>query len=282
MKRGVLLLFAVLYLSVGQVVSASIDVAILTGHTDKHHSWELMSGCVQSVVQSYDAMQSEIILYSDESTFSPDFAKYDVVVVNLNETQWSDSTRRNFEEYVERGGGVVIIHEADNAFADWAEYNQMIGLGGWGGRTKSAGAYYYFQDGEFVRDTITDFKSGHHGRRVTIDIEVRAPKHPIMKGLPLVWQHHNDELYSYMRGPAENMEVLATAYSDPATGGSGREEPVLFTVRYGKGRIFHTVLGHTATGFTQAIDNIGFQTTLLRGVEWAATGKVKCGREEVE
>jgi type 1 glutamine amidotransferase len=82
--------------------------------------------------------------------------------------------------------------------------------------------------------------------------------------------HAADELYSKMRGPGENMTVLATAFSDPANRGTGHDEPMLMTLSFGKGRIFHTTMGHDP----EAMSCVGFITTLLRGTEWAATGKV--------
>ena len=82
--------------------------------------------------------------------------------------------------------------------------------------------------------------------------------------------HAEDELYDRLRGPAENLTVLATAYSDPSTRGTGKHEPILMTVQYGRGRVFHTTLGH----HTLAMQCAGFITTLQRGAEWAATGKV--------
>src|SRR5690606_5323718 len=82
--------------------------------------------------------------------------------------------------------------------------------------------------------------------------------------------HAKDELYDKLRGPGENMTILATAYSDPKTGGSGRHEPMIFTIDYGQGRVFHTPMGHD----TEAMECVGFMTTLQRGTEWAATGEV--------
>jgi type 1 glutamine amidotransferase len=102
-------------------------------------------------------------------------------------------------------------------------------------------------------------------------MEARNPDHPILKGLPKVWMHHTDELYAALRGPgAGNMTVLATAHSDPANKGTGRDEPQLMVLNFGKGRVFHTTLGHDVA----ALSCVGFAATLQRGAEWAATGKV--------
>jgi len=87
--------------------------------------------------------------------------------------------------------------------------------------------------------------------------------------------HKSDELYGNLRGPAKNIQVLATAFSTKETGGTGKEEPVLFTIAYGKGRIFQTVMGHATAELTESLEDVGFQVTLCRGTEWAATGKVK-------
>ncbi|HXK05894.1 MAG TPA: ThuA domain-containing protein [Verrucomicrobiae bacterium] len=98
----------------------------------------------------------------------------------------------------------------------------------------------------------------------------RQPRHPILAGLPPVWMHASDELYDTLRGPAEELEVLATAWSDPAHAGTGNHEPALFTVRFERGRVFHTTLGHDPA----AMRCLGFIATFQRGAEWAATGRV--------
>ena len=101
-------------------------------------------------------------------------------------------------------------------------------------------------------------------------------KHPITKGLPDNWLHAKDEMYDKMRGPANIKDLLYSGQSDASTGGSGREEPLVFTVDYGKARIFHIMLGHCGPTLEDnpAMQCAGFQTLLLRGAEWAATGKV--------
>jgi type 1 glutamine amidotransferase len=82
--------------------------------------------------------------------------------------------------------------------------------------------------------------------------------------------HVGDELYANMRGPGENMTVLSTALSETSNRGTGHEEPILMVIAYGKGRIFHTVMGHDLA----ALNCVGFIATYQRGTEWAATGKV--------
>jgi type 1 glutamine amidotransferase len=102
----------------------------------------------------------------------------------------------------------------------------------------------------------------------------RAPEHPIMRGLPAKWMHAKDELYDRLRGPAKNVNVLASAMSAKETNGSGEEEPLLMTLTYGKGRIFHTALGHNNGPDILAQKCVGFIATFQRGAEWAATGQV--------
>ena len=208
------------------------------------------------------------------STFHPDFNSYDVVVLDYDGDSWTKETQKSFEQYVNNGGGVVVVHAANNSFPEWKEYNLMTGLGGWGNRNEKSGPYLRWEDGKAVKD-YSPGPGGMHGDKTQFIVETRDPSHPIMKGLPLKWMHASDELYGKLRGPAENVNVLATGWSDPKTNGSGNHEPVLFTINYGKGRIFHTVLGHVGKeGDLIAYKSALFIYTLQRGTEWAASGKV--------
>lgn len=207
-----------------------------------------------------------------DPNFKPDFSKYDLVICNFgwNAAPWPEETQKNFEKYMKKGGGLVVIHAADNSFPQWPDYNRMIGLGGWGDRTEKDGPYvYYNNEGQLIRDN-TAGKAGSHGPEHEYVIEVRNAEHPITKGIPTKWLHAKDELYDRLRGPAENMEVLATAFSAKEKRGTERHEPMLLTLNYGKGRIFHTPMGH----IDYSVECVGFITCLLRGSEWAATGNV--------
>jgi len=216
-----------------------------------------------------------------DPNYSPDFSKYDVVVNNFGwlASTWPEETKKNFEEYMANGGGLVILHAADNSWGDWEAYNKMIGIGGWGGRSAESGTYAHLDDdGKLVKD-IPEGGCGSHGPQYQYIIETRKADHPIMKGLPAKWLHAKDELYERLCGPAENMTILATAYADEEMNappwnknvkGTGMHEPVLFTIDYGKGRVFHTILGHMG----YSMECVGFMTTFLRGAEWAATGRV--------
>ena len=195
----------------------------------------------------------------------PRFADYGVVVSNYNGESWPDDVRSAFVQYVKNGGGFVSYHAANNAFAEWPEYNEMIGIGGWGGRTEKAGPYLRLRDKQWTKEQVPG-PCGGHGPLHEFVVDLHAMDHPITAGLPAHWMHAEDELYHQLRGPASSLTVLGSAISDVTR----ESEPMLLTLAYGKGRVFHTTLGH----YVEALAGLGFQVTFQRGTEWAATGKV--------
>jgi uncharacterized protein len=199
------------------------------------------------------------------AAWRPKFDQYDVVLSNYNGEDWPEEVRQGLVNYVRNGGGFVSYHAANNAFPDWPDYNAMIGLGGWGGRTEKSGPYLRLRANGWIRD-MTAGPGGGHGPQHEFVVETRAPDHPIVKGLPTRWMNAKDELYHGLRGPAENVLVLASSFSDK----TNEHEPMLMVIPYGKGRVFHTTLGHAI----DAVNGLGFQVTLQRGTEWAATGAV--------
>ncbi len=254
-------------------IKKQLQVLLIDGQNN-HDTWKAGSAWMQGELESTGLFKVDIARTPEAGqgmdSFIPDFSKYDVIVSNYNGEPWPEATQQAFEHFVRQGGGFVVVHAADNAFPDWKAYNQMTGIGGWNGRTEKHGPYLYMNaQGETIRD-MQPGPGGHHGPRHEFVVQVRKPQHPITLGMPEKWLHTRDELYDLLRGPAEEIEILLTAYSDPAMQGTDRHEPSAMTIRYGKGRIFHTTMGHDLT----ALRCIGFITLLQRGTEWVATGKV--------
>ena len=254
----------------------AIRAMILDGESGgPYHAWQETTPYLKRMLEETGLFQVNVVTAppagGDFSNFKPDWDKYQVVVFNYDapDERWPDGLKASFEQYVRSGGGFVVVHAADNAFPKWPAYNLMIGLGGWRGRDEKSGPFWYFKDGKLAPDSSAG-PAGSHGARLPYKIENRVVNHPITKGLPKVWMQVGDELYAALRGPGANMTVLSTAYSDPANRGTGRNEPILMVISYGKGRVFHTTMGHDLA----ALNSVGFITTYQRGTEWAATGKV--------
>ncbi len=258
-------------LSLGiQPAAAADKLKALIVDGQNNHNWRATTPILQAALESSGRFTVDVATSPRQGQsmedFKPEFSKYSVIILNYNGDAWSAATMTAFENYVKNGGGVVSVHAADNAFPGWLEYNKMIGVGGWGNRTQASGPMIRWRDGKQTLEAGNPGGRGTHGRFFSWDVEVRDPEHPITKGLPHKWLHTRDELYSMLAGPAENVTVLATANSDT----THLDEPILMTISYGQGRVFHTTMGHDA----ESMKDVGFVTTLNRGAEWAATGQV--------
>jgi len=272
--RKLLLLAGTLACVVSLQAASPIRVMLLDGESaGTYHAWRETTPVLKKELEETGLFQVEVVTAppsaGDFSNFKPDFAKYGVVVSNLDSATWPADLKLAFEQYMKNGGGFVAVHAADNAFPDWQAFNDMIGVGGWRGRRESVGPHWFYKDGKMESDP-TPGPAGSHGARLPFQVTIRDAEHPVTKGLPKIWMHAGDELYAKLRGPGANMTVLATAYSDPANQGTGHDEPMLMALSYGKGRIFHTTMGHDIPALSCA----GFIATFQRGTEWAATGRV--------
>ncbi len=265
---------AAVSLTVHARAATPIRVMLLDGQSGgPYHAWQQTTPVLKKELEETGLFQVTVVTApqsgGDFSAFHPDFAAYRAIVMNYDAPDWPAPLKTQFEQYIKNGGGLVIVHAADNSFGTWPAYNRMIGIGGWRGRNESSGPLWYYKDNKLVSDP-TAGSAGAHGARLPFAVTTRAAAHPIMKGLPPIWMHAGDELYATLRGPGENMTVLATAHSELSNKGTDHDEPMLMVLKYGSGRVFHTTMGHDVA----ALSCVGFMTTFQRGTEWAATGKV--------
>lgn len=276
LNKFILFVIAAVVLTAGCTKETGYKTLIITGQNN--HDWQSSSPVLKKILDETGMFSCEIAetpaAGGDMTAFNPDFSSYKLVVLDYNGDSWSDKTKSAFIDYMKNGGGLVVYHAANNSFPDWKEYNEMTGLGGWGNRSEKHGPYVYYRNDSLIVDKTLGI-GGTHGKRREFLVRTRISDHPITKGLPARWMHGNDELYSLLRGPARNMQVLATAFADSAAGGGTmRDEPMLMTINWEKGRIFHTAMGHADKEGGPAMQCTGFIVTLQRGAEWAVTGNV--------
>jgi type 1 glutamine amidotransferase len=253
--------------------AAKINVLIIDGQNN--HDWKATTPPIKAMLEKTGRFNVEVLTSPPKDApaeqwagFKPDFSKYSVVFSNYNGQPWPEEVNKAFEKYMENGGGLVVYHAANNAFTKWEAWAKMVALL-WQG--PATGARLYMDDaGKVVRQEKGEGPGAGHGPQWAYPVRVRDKDHPITRGLPEKWGHAKDELYQAMRGPAENIHILVTAWADPARKGTGGHEPMVFTVTYGKGRVFVNLLGHDAT----SVVHPGCAALMIRGTEWAATGAV--------
>lgn len=239
--------------------SGQARVLIVSGRNN--HDWRTTTPYLRNLLTStgrFDVRVTEEPAGMTAETLAP----YDVIVLDYDGPRWGSASEKALVDFVRGGKGLVAVHAASYSFSGlevlgdnhvktgihepaWAEYINMIG-GTW---------------------TEKEPKTGHAPRHV-FEVRVTDGGHPITQGIGDSFQV-SDELYHNLN-MRPGVHVLATAFDNPKNGGTGKQEPVLWTVAYGKGRVFHTTLGHDVA----AMQSRGFALTFTRGVEWAALGGV--------
>ena len=256
MRRSLLAILAALLVTMTAFAAdpKPIKVLIITG--DEYHKWKETAPFLKKVLSGV-GMQVDVTEAPSKDLTTDNLAKYDVLLLNYRNTPqgakanpasvWTDENKKAFLDAVKGGKGLYVYHWASSAFTGASkfekEYEKAI-AGGWR-------------------------KQGNHGKMHEFVVTPRK-KHPITEGLK-EFGHGRDELYqNSLMLPGS--EVLVTVYSDKKKDpkNTGKQEPVVWVATYGKGRVVNNVLGHDVT----AMKGKGFQTLLIRGVEWAATGKV--------
>jgi hypothetical protein len=236
---------------------AKLQVLIITGQNQ--HDWKSTTPVLRQMLE--DTGKFEVRVTEEFRGAGPEtLAPYDVVVVhymdrNQPALKWGERAETAFLNYARAGKGVVIYHFALASFNGWTEFEKMSG-GNW-------------RPG-----------NGHHSARHDFKVDIKDASHPITKGLKKTFPQPNDELYANLKWqPEGTYHVLATAYDDHSLyggkarqpiPGAGLDHPMLWTLEYGKGRIYVNALGHDVP----TIKTPAFVTTFTRGVEWAATGNV--------
>lgn len=257
----------------------NIQVLIVDGFSN--HDWKQTTAAIRQILTestldcTLDVTTAPGSADSNHpGTWQPDFSKYNVVIQNTNninnkQIRWPKSVQNQLENYVRSGGRLYIFHSANNAFDHWHEYDRMIGLG-W--RNKDQGtALEITPDKQILRITPGKGQNTSHGPRVDTVVH-RLNEHPINHGFPKQWKTPSLEIYTYARGPAENLTVLSYAYDEPTK----KYWPIEWIVQYGKGYVYNSTFGHLWHDEKNppAIRCIGFQTTLVRSIEWLATDNV--------
>jgi len=238
--------------SVGSLLAQTppqVKVLILTGVNN--HKWVATTPLLREILEQtgrFEVRVNEEVRGNGPETFAP----YDVLLLNYNDMKrswWDDRAREAMLDFVRNGKGLVSYHASNNAFWGWEEYDRLVG-GTW--RETAGHAPYH-----------------------PYTVKIVDPEDPITKDMSASFAE-TDELYHGL-SLQPNIHILATAFDDPANCGkngkgcgTGKDEPLIWTLKYGSGRVFQTALGHDV----KAMDSPGFRLTLVRGTEWAATGQV--------
>ncbi len=253
----ILALFALCASLFPAAAQQKIQALIITGQNG--HDWKATTPVLRKLLE--DTGKFEVRVTEEYRGGGPEtLAPYDVVIVNYYERKkpdlrWGERADKALLDFVRNGKGVVVYHFSTAAFEGWEEYEKMSGAN-WRPN------------------------NGHHSARHDFTVDIKDFEHPITRGMKASFPQPNDELYANLKWqPQGTYHVLATAWDDHALykgkarqpiPGAGLHQPMLWTVQYGKGRVYTDALGHDP----DAMRNAGFISTFVRGTEWAATGNV--------
>jgi type 1 glutamine amidotransferase/HEAT repeat protein len=227
---------AALVLLAGQALAAdNIRVLILSGQNN--HKWQETTPKLKAILEASQRFTVDVTEHPEQCDAAT-FAKYDVILSNWN-TWTKNATATNWPD------------------ATRAAYLDFI-RDGKGVVTVHAGSSSFFDWTEYQQIAGATWKLGqtHHGKPREFTVKFVAA-HPITDGLQPFTT--TDELWE-KPGVAPGATILATADGEPSA----------LVTSLGKGRGFTTLLGHDA----EKMDNPGFKTLLVRGVEWAAIGTI--------
>lgn len=264
----------------GSMVAAEkIRVLIVTGQNN--HDWQRSTPAIKALLEETDRFTVTVSTTPSEEApedawndWKPNFKSHQAVISDYNGKMWPEPIKAEFVEYVESGGGLVLVHAANNAFTGWKEFEEMCGLM-W--RDASYGERIHLDEKmKLVRTPKGEGPGAGHGHSHAYQITVTDQTHPIFKGMPERWMHVSDELYHGQRGPAHGMHILAVAFSSKESNGTGVYEPMAWWIPRGKGKVVTLLPGHLGAGQDRphAFDCIGFRAVVQRSTEWAATGSV--------
>jgi len=257
-----------------------LRVLIIDGFSN--HDWKMTTARVGDILRRDGGFQVTVSTSPDSKAAAevlaawspPPLDQEDVILMNCNDlghpVHWSPAVKHAIESFVAGGKGMLALHSANNSFADWPEYNRMIGMG-W--RSKDYGtALEVNSAGEIIRIPPGEGDRTSHGKRVDALVK-QLGDHPIHRGLPREWRAADVEVYTFVRGPAENVQVISYSADNKYQIGM----PVEWVVSYGKGRVYTSSLGHLWKG---DIDPPGyrcaaFQTLLVRALRWVGGREVE-------
>jgi len=216
--------------------SGDIRVLIVTGVDLPSHDWRSTGPAIREEMQKDSRMKVEILndIYRLDSM---DLTKFQVVLLNFytrGKPDPNEQARDNLKNFVNRGGGLIVFHSTCGSFRDWPEFRDLAGK-------------------------IMSHEKPAYDKVGPMRVKIINANHPITRGM----QSYEvvDELYAFLTG-RKPVEVLATAHAKS----TGADEPMAFVLTYGKGRVFHTALGHDV----RAIQAPGTAELIRRGAAWAA------------